>query len=244
MRLLSTVRSPATRFATVVADLPPGPVLLIALATLFAGCVPEASKPSPGTNQAVRANTNPPINPNSGLVPVTQSNDIGEPQTSARTIELIECDWAALKSLIADQNSKIVVVDVWSTACEPCMKEFPHLISLQKAYPNDVVAISFDVDYAGIKNKPVAYYRERVLKFLGSMEENQVKHRMCTTATDELFPEIKLDSIPAVFVFDRTGQLAKLFHGSSDGNEGVSYEQQVIPFVEQLLKSPASDRTP
>ena len=128
------------------------------------------------------------------------------------------------------------MVDVWSTACEPCMKEFPHLITLQNRFPDDVVAISFDIDYAGIKNKPLAYYRDRVLQFLGSQAESRAFHRMCTTPSDELLVETKLDSIPAIYVYGRDGTLAMRFDGSNRQGEEVSYENQVIPFVQDLIK--------
>lgn len=164
----------------------------------------------------------------------TPSKEASSPPTNP--IELPEINWKELQSLVAEQKGKVVVVDVWSTACEPCMKEFPHLVALQKRHPTDVVAISFDIDFAGIKNKPVSYYRERVLKFLGSQDENQVLHRMCNTAADELFTELNLDSIPAVYVYGRGGALAKRFDGSNSQGEGVSYEKQVAPFVEDLVK--------
>ena len=163
--------------------------------------------------------------------PVEKEHDI-----PVRPVELIESDWAGLQSLVEQQKGKIVVVDVWSTACEPCMKEFPFLIGLHQRFPNDVTAISFDVDYAGIKNKPPTYYRERVVKFLGSQIENSVLHRMCTTAAEDLFDAIKLDSIPAVYVYGRDGALLKRFDGSSGESEGVSYEKQVIPFVGDLVQ--------
>lgn len=150
--------------------------------------------------------------------------------------QLVEGNWVDLQKLVAEQKGKVVVLDVWSTACEPCMKEFPHLIALQNRFPDDVVAISFDIDYAGIKKKPVTYYRERVLKFLGSQAESRALHRMCTTPADELFTEINLDSIPAVYVYGRNGNLAQRFDSSNSQGEGVSYEKQVIPFVVDRVK--------
>ena len=155
---------------------------------------------------------------------------------SIKPVELIEANWNELQSLIHEQKGKIVVVDVWSTACEPCMKEFPHLISLQRQHSEDVVAISFDIDFAGIKNKPPEYYRERVLEFLGSQDESSVLHRMCNTPADELFVELDLDSIPAIYVYGRDGALAKRFDGSSRQGEALSYEKQIIPFVDELIK--------
>lgn len=159
----------------------------------------------------------------------------GTPSASGSPAELIEANWSELQSLVAQHKGKIVVVDLWSTACEPCLKEFPNLIVLHKRYPGDVVAISFDLDYAGIKNKPPAFYTERVRKFLDSQAENTVLHRMCTTPADELFTEIKLDSIPAIYVYGQDGNLARRFEGPSGQGEGVSYEKQVFPFVEELV---------
>lgn len=156
-----------------------------------------------------------------------------------KAVELVEANWTELQALIAEQKGKVVVVDLWSTACEPCMKEFPRLVELQAEYPNDIQAISFDLDFAGIKNKPVSYYRERVLKFLGAQKENKILHRMCTKAADELFEEIQLNSIPAIYVFSRDGMLAKRFEGEGQ-TDGASYDSNVTPFVKQLIQTTAA----
>ena len=153
----------------------------------------------------------------------------------ANSVELIEADWNQLQLLIGEQSGKVVVVDVWSTSCEPCMKEFPGLIKLQEKYPDDLVAISFDIDYAGIPKKPVAYYRERVLNYLNGQAKSKSLHRMSTTAADELLTQINLDSIPAIFVYGRDGKLAKQFQGVVSPNEELSYEKHVAPFVDQLV---------
>ena len=169
----------------------------------------------------------------------TTTANAGNP-AATEAISLAEADWKQLQTLIGEQTGKIVVVDVWSTSCEPCMTEFPHLIQLQKKYPDDLVCISFDVDFVGIKNKPPAFYRERVLKFLSTQEQSTVLHRLSTTPADELFSEINLDSIPAVYVYGRDGKLAKRFHGASGDGEGISYEKQVVPMVDELVKPVSS----
>ena len=132
------------------------------------------------------------------------------------------------------------MVDVWSTACEPCLREFPCLIALQSKLPNDVVCISFDCDYAGIKKKPVTYYRERVLKSLTAMQAGSIINVMSTVAADELFQQLDLDSIPAAYVFDRSGKLVKRFDNRTPARppaEGISYETQIDPLVGELVKA-------
>ena len=160
-----------------------------------------------------------------------------EKNDGVNPIDLLEVNWSQLQLMIAEHKGKIVVVDVWSTSCEPCLKEFPQLIALQDKYPNDVVAISFDVDFSGIKHKPTTFYRDRVLNFLNSQKPSRVTHRMSNTATDELFSEIQIESIPAVFVYGRDGNVAKRFEGTNDQGDEISYKTQIIPFVDQLVKS-------
>lgn len=149
-------------------------------------------------------------------------------------------NWEQLQELVASHKGKVVVVDIWSTACEPCLREFPRLVALQQRHPQDVVCIGFDCDFAGAKNKPVAYYRERVLKALNSMDAGQVINGMSTLAADELFQKIDLDSIPAVYVYDRAGKVAKRFDNrtpASPTEEGISYELQIDPLVAELVKA-------
>src|SRR5580693_3092788 len=80
------------------------------------------------------------------------------------TLEIL--DWEQTQKLVAAHKGKIVVLDAWSTSCEPCKKEFPNLVKLHKEYGNEVACMSLSCDYVGIKNKPPEFYRERALKFL------------------------------------------------------------------------------
>jgi thiol-disulfide isomerase/thioredoxin len=149
-------------------------------------------------------------------------------------IKLVDMSWVELQSLVSRQTGKVVVIDVWSTSCVPCMKEFPHFIELQKKYPDDVVSISFDLENVGHKHKLRSIYRDRALAFLRSQVESHVMHCMCTSAANELFGEINLNSVPAVYVYARNGTLAKRFDVQTSP-EGVSYGRHVIPFVDQLI---------
>lgn len=162
--------------------------------------------------------------------------------SSAPALNLQEKNWEQVKAFVAEHKGKVVVVDVWSTSCEPCLAEFPHLVALQKQYADDVVCVSFDCDFIGAKNKPVAYYRERVLTALTDMKAESIHNMMSTTPADELFIEMDIDSIPAVYVFDREGKLSKRFDNRTPvggGIEGISYEKQINPLVAELVKAPA-----
>jgi thiol-disulfide isomerase/thioredoxin len=159
---------------------------------------------------------------------------------AAAALNLQELDWDQLQKLVASHKGKVIVVDIWSTSCEPCIREFPHLVALQKRHVKDVVCISFDCDFDGRKTRPVAFYRERVLQFLMSQNAEELIHGMSTIAADELFQKIDVDSIPAVFVYDQSGKLAGRFDNRtpvSETEEGISYEKQIDPLVAKLVKA-------
>jgi thiol-disulfide isomerase/thioredoxin len=158
------------------------------------------------------------------------------PAAAATEISLQQMNWTEVEALIQKHVGKIVVVDVWSTSCEPCLREFPRLIALQRRYPQDVVCIGLNCDYVGIKKKPPEFYHEKVLKALTDRDA-KIVNVLCTMPSDDLFASLKIDSIPAVFVYDREGKRAHTFdnRNPSGAGEGVSYETQVDPAVATLV---------
>ena len=54
--------------------------------------------------------------------------------------------WKTVQKNVQENPGRIVVVDVWSTSCLPCMKEFPGLVGLHRDYPKDVVCVSLNVE--------------------------------------------------------------------------------------------------
>jgi thiol-disulfide isomerase/thioredoxin len=140
---------------------------------------------------------------------------------------------------VKEQSGKIVVVDIWSTSCVPCLREFPHLVDMQARYPDDVVCVGLNCDYIGLKKRPPEFYTERVTKTLVGLKADKVTNLLCTLPADDLFAAVKLDSIPAVFVYDRQGTLAHRFDNRTSAAadvEGVSYEKQVTPAVDALVE--------
>jgi thiol-disulfide isomerase/thioredoxin len=186
----------------------------------------DAETPSPDTSEAPKA--------------TDAANPPAATEQPAADIKLQDMNWDQLQELVAAKSGKVVIVDIWSTSCEPCLREFPHLVALQKRFPDDVVCISFDCDFIGARNKPLDYYRERVLKNLASQKAEGLINVICTTAADELFTQIDVDSIPAVYVYDRAGKLAKRFDNrtpAGGAEEGISYETQINPLVAELVKA-------
>lgn len=143
--------------------------------------------------------------------------------------------WDELQAMIAAAKGKIVVVDLWSTSCPPCLKELPHLVALQKEHASQGVhCISVSCDYDGLD--PLATYEELVLEQLREIDAT-ITNVMLNVPSDELYPKIDLASIPAVYIYGRDGSLLKRFDNDANeyGGEGFTYAEQIIPMVERLL---------
>ena len=160
-----------------------------------------------------------------------------EKASSDGSVTLTDGTWKDVEALVAKHAGKVVVVDLWSTACLPCMTEFPNLVALQNAHADKIVCISFNLDYAGIKNKGPDYYRPKVETFLKKNKAGFTNF-LCTVAADKMFEELELSSIPAVYVFGKDGKLAKRFDDSllEEGKEeAFTYKHDINPFVEKLV---------
>lgn len=198
---------------------------------------PAPTAPAPASNLSAPEIAQPPTAP---PVPADSTTAIEEPGWR-KEVTVEAKTWAETQALIGTHTGKIVVVDVWSTACEPCLREFPNLVTLQKEHPQDVVCVGLNCDYAGIRKKPPEFYRERVLQAL-TERDAKIINILCTEPADELFVTLKIDSIPAVFLYDRDGRLVRTFDNQTNKGGEFTYAADVLPALEKLLRpeSPAA----
>lgn len=153
-------------------------------------------------------------------------------QASDSPVTLQVLDYDGIQRLIAGQKGKVVVLDCWSTSCEPCMKEFPGLVALHRKYgPDRVACISLSFDYEGL-GKPQDV-QGAVLEFLRSQQAT-FTNVLCSDESDVLYKRFLLSSIPAVFVYDQQGKLVKRFTASDPTEPPFTY-RDVEQVVEQLL---------
>jgi thiol-disulfide isomerase/thioredoxin len=162
---------------------------------------------------------------------VTTSSDEAE---SPVTLELMS--WEEVQDTVAQLQGEVVVLDLWSTWCEPCVRELPSLVQLQSEHPDDVVCISFNMDYAGVAGEPAESFREDVLALL-SKQNARMTNVLSTDPADDVFNQLELGSVPAVFVYDRDGTLVKRFDNDDGayGDEGFTYHEHIVPLVNSLL---------
>ena len=151
-------------------------------------------------------------------------------------LTLTVASWADAQRIVANQKGKIVVLDLWSTGCQPCVKEFPQLVKLQNSFPKDVVCISFNTNYIGV-GKPEDELVD-VHKFLAK-QNAQLINLLSNEADEDLYKRVGIASIPVVQVYGRDGKLVKQFDNEKDeyGKEGFTYEKHVTPYVTKLVET-------
>lgn len=156
--------------------------------------------------------------------------------TPKLAVKLTETDWDGVQKLVASNKGRVVVVDIWTTTCPGCLTKFPEFVRLQKTYGQRVALISVNCDYDGIADKPPKFYRADVLKFL--RKQNAVgENVMLNVAFLKFLEAIRLESTPAVYVYDTTGKLAKRFDNDKAAKEADEYTmQQVEKLVSELAK--------
>lgn len=151
------------------------------------------------------------------------------PAAAPAEVTLRPMKLAEVEQLIASKKGKIVVVDAWSTYCEPCMQEFPGLVGLHTKYgPEKVACISLCANFQGIGKPTDSEVIDEPLGFLKSQKAT-FDNVLCADSDSDLYAKWKFNSVPAIFVYDRDGKLLKKFE-----NE-VKYSE-VEALVGPLLK--------
>ncbi len=196
-------------------------LLSVVLLAGLSGCQPQ----QPVTRPAAPAEPSEQSDP-----PVTAS------ATATTKVETIQVDYAGFEEQVKNHAGKLVVVDVWSTGCPPCMKEYPNLVALSTRWPDQVTCLSYNVDYIGQKSKPVESYLPKVGGFLEEQKSSSVINLISSEADSDVFEKLEIASIPVVMLFDKEGKLLKKFTEANSGEDGLTYEADIIPVIEAALK--------
>lgn len=188
------------------------PFVFLATATSGTACVASEQKPSAGKKPS-------------------------KPPTGKDGVRVELNTWAAVKKDVARHTGKVVVVDLWASWCEPCVKELPHLAALQRKHKKDVVAVSFNLDHDGDPKdeKALAEVQRNVLKRLRKLKFAPVRNVVSRESGEKVYQELKIDSVPTILVFDKAGKMSIVDVNSAGGDP--SYEKHVAPLVEKFVKA-------
>jgi thiol-disulfide isomerase/thioredoxin len=202
---------------------------ILLAAVLAAGCGSATSGNNTGAAKQ----------PTSDTTPVT---DGARGPAADDSVRLTIVNFDGIQGQIAKHKGQVVVMDAWSTSCPPCMKEFHNLVELSKQYsPEQVDCISLSFDYEGL-GKPEDV-QANVLKFLRSQGAT-FTNLLSNEESDVLYRKFKLAAVPAVFVYDQSGQLAKRFDNeqAKTAAEHFSYAQVGELVARLLAEKPAESK--
>jgi len=168
------------------------------------------------------------------------AGEIGE--AAKLDVALQVAPWQQVQEWVAKQQGKVVVVDVWSTYCRPCMVEFPHFLELCGTFPQRVSCAAVSIDYYGKDQQPPESVQQRVRTFLEKQKSAATANFLASDQDQHVLDEIGVAAIPATLVYDQQGNLIKTFSNDDNqyGSDGYTYEQHVTPLVRELLGAAGS----
>jgi thiol-disulfide isomerase/thioredoxin len=140
----------------------------------------------------------------------------GRPAAAKKPIVVSPIDTEALKTLLAEQRERPLLINFWATWCDPCREEFPDLVKIDREYrPHamDFVTISLD-DFSDIKTE--------VPKFLGSMNATMPAYLLNVPDPEpaiDLVDKGWAGSLPATFLYNEKGEVVYKHFGRVDPDE-------------------------
>lgn len=182
----------------------------------------------------VRSQTDVPAGPSSPTAPAAGP---AATQANAVTPRLIAADWAAVQQQIGSHAGRIVVLDLWSTYCPPCLKELPGLARLKDQFGDAVACLTLNCDFTG--DDPLESLEPRILKYVRQAGVESLDGHLVSTVPDQdLYAQIGIAAIPVVRVFDRTGKQVKQFDNERQeyAPGGFTYAEHIVPLVAELIR--------
>lgn len=125
---------------------------------------------------------------------------------SSGALEVVR--YAGLVNAVKSAKGQVVLVDFWFDQCVPCKQGFPKLIGMQRRYQQaGLTTIAVNLD-----DPEDAAARRRAEAFLRA-QGSTCQHLMLNEATEDWQPRLKIQMLPCVFLFDRTGRLLHRWQG-------------------------------
>jgi len=121
-------------------------------------------------------------------------------------------DEKAYAQLISSHKGNVVLVDFWATWCAPCREEMPLLVQLERKHRSrGLRLVTVSCDEPEDQSKAGQFLTKH-----GAPQPAYLKR----AAEDEKFIEFVSGkwsgALPAMFLYDRNGRLARSFIGETD----------------------------
>jgi len=110
-------------------------------------------------------------------------------------------DLAGHPLAMADLSGRIVIVEFWATWCVPCRSTLGWLGELKQKYGDKIAVLALAVESPEGEVRSIA----------GSLDPG-LHWAITDTRTAQAFGDIT--AVPTMFLFDRTGRMARVFYGA------------------------------
>ena len=106
---------------------------------------------------------------------------------------------------LSEFTGKIVLVNLWATWCEPCVREMPSLERVQSRLGDKIAVVAISEDHGGSKI---------VEPFIDKLELKSVKIYLDPKSTVER--AFKVQGLPTSFLIDREGRVLGRVEGAAE----------------------------
>ena len=106
---------------------------------------------------------------------------------------------------LSEFTGKIVLVNLWATWCEPCLREMPSLARMQLRLGDKITVVAVSEDRGGSKT---------VEPFIDKLELKSIKTYLDPKSTAER--AFKVQGLPTSFLIDRQGRILGRVEGAAE----------------------------
>ncbi len=134
---------------------------------------------------------------------------------AAEPAELKAFNEQELSRVLARHQDKVVLINFWATWCAPCRKEMPLLVDLHKRLQEKGFRlVTVSADEPGDKSAALEFLQQFAVPspaYIKSVEDDD--------AFIEAIDPSWTGALPGLFLYDRQGELAKIWVGETDITE-------------------------
>jgi peroxiredoxin len=187
----------------------------LAAAIWLAGCGP-ASGASPGAADPI-SDSGGPSDADAAGAPASGdpvSSGPAAPDFSLPTLE-------GGDKRLSDHKGEVVLIDFWSTTCDPCMIELPHLVRIYKEHKDKgftVLAVSLDGPESRAQVNAVVHDKDMIFPVLLDEE---------TSVSPKFNPK---NELPFAVLVNRRGEIVHQRGGYKAGDE-AELEEQIVKLL-------------
>jgi thiol-disulfide isomerase/thioredoxin len=144
-----------------------------------------------------------------GMFALTLSSNLAAAEQPGENVRLDLVTYKQLGIEIKNLQGKVILVDFWADYCQPCKQKFPHVVALHRKYANQ----GFTVVSVSVDDVTDADTRERVKAYL-VQQRATCRNLFLAEKPDVWVPKLKMDSIPAIILFDQEGRMINRWDGN------------------------------